>query len=346
MSDHTRFDARIASLLAAYADGAPTDVDAVAMARLAAAGRSGPGPFRIWLTEPGRGLGFAFLLLALLVAIVGGAIVGGRFLREPENVLTHREFVQPFVGLPPEGAVPSTPETGELVVSFGGRVDSLGGDFVRMWLYADGRLIWVSNLEGYGRANPAFGASEPTTAVIEQQLTPLGVEFLRSKVMESARILGPARLGEDLTEPGRPGASWYGGMAIGAGGQILAATWDDPQLPALLADPGSWLPAGAWADRRIGGFVPSRYYVCVSPDRVELLPERTKEVLRSKSTPVAEPLRSDCRDAVGAEDARAIVETIDPVGVGRERLRFELPGRVTFELLPVLPDGDLVCNCG
>ena len=42
-----------------------------------------------------------------------------------------------FVGLPPEGAAPSTPERGELVLEFHGGTPSTD-----MWLYADGRLIW------------------------------------------------------------------------------------------------------------------------------------------------------------------------------------------------------------
>src|SRR3972149_1335894 len=47
-----------------------------------------------------------------------------------------------LLGLPPEGATPSSPEHGELVLSIGfGHTD---GDFGRfsLDLYADGRVIW------------------------------------------------------------------------------------------------------------------------------------------------------------------------------------------------------------
>jgi hypothetical protein len=359
MNPTSPLEDRVRALIEAYAELAPTDVDPVAVTHLAAA-----GPRERAAVLPGFGftslrLGFALLVVALLVTIVGTVFMAGGvpLLRDREVDLIERGFVEPFLGLPADGAMPSTPETGELVFSFDGRVRSLRGDFYRMWVYADGRLIWKSNLEGSGRGNPAFGSSEPTTAVIEQRLTPLGVELLRSEVMATAHILGPARVGEDLTEWGRPGVIW-GGMAIGAGDQILAATWDDPQLPARLANPAAWLPASAWADQRVGGFVPARYAVCIRLDGepsiapsqlVELLPERTKDVLLSRSMPLAKPVRSDCRDVVETEDARAIVETLEAAGVGLEgvdSLRYALPMRGILELLPILPNGDTVCNCG
>jgi len=360
MTNPSPHESQVAALISAYADRAPIDVDPVAMTHLAA-GRSRdratalPG-FRLASLR----LGFALLILALLVTIVGTVLmVGGRPLQPAALEFAERSFAEPFTGLPGAGAMPSTPETGELVFSFGGRVDSLGLDFLRVWLYADGRLIWKSNLEGSGRENPAFGSNEPTTAVIEQRLSPLGVELLRSEVMAAAHILGPARVGQDLSKWDRPGVLW-GGLAIGAGDQVLAATWSDPRLPERLADPGSWLPAGAWTDQRVGGFVPARYYMCLwqldgepsltRSELMELLPQRTKDVIDSRSTPLADPVRADCAETVSTEDARAIVETLQVAGVRPEgdvdALRYSIPMRGILELLPVLPDGDSVCNCG
>ena len=66
-------------------------------------------------------------------------------------------------GLPPEGATPSTPESGELVVELANRV----------WVYADGRVI--SSVYDY--------SLEPYSGLVEQHLTPEGVEFLRSNVL-------------------------------------------------------------------------------------------------------------------------------------------------------------------
>jgi hypothetical protein len=360
MNSTSPLEDRVRALIEAYAELAPIDVDPVAMTHLAAAGPRETAAVLPRFGLAGLRLGFALLVLTLLVTIVGTVVMlGGRPLFPDREVdLAQRAFVEAFLGLPADGSIPSTPETGELVFSFDGRIRSLGLDFYRMWVYADGRLIWKSNLEGSGRRNPAFGSSEPTTAVIEQRLTPLGVELLRSEVMATARILGPARVGEDLTEWGRPGVLW-GGMAIGAGDQILAATWDDPQLPSRLANPASWLPASAWTDQRVGGFVPARYAVCswqldgpppVAQSQLEeALGVRTKDELLSRSTPRADPSRPECSLEVATEDARAIVEMVDAAGApleGATPLRYRFPMGGVLELLPILPNGDTVCNCG
>jgi hypothetical protein len=70
---------------------------------------------------------------------------------------TVRDFVldRGFVGLPPQGATPSAPESGELVLSLYGRStthirqgedpDGVGqpiDPLTRVWVYADGRMNW------------------------------------------------------------------------------------------------------------------------------------------------------------------------------------------------------------
>src|SRR3990170_2001438 len=47
-----------------------------------------------------------------------------------------------FIGLPPEGSTPSTPKSGELVLSLWGRSTTDQGPLFRAWVYADGRMIW------------------------------------------------------------------------------------------------------------------------------------------------------------------------------------------------------------
>ncbi|MGA9160565.1 MAG: hypothetical protein WB297_06830 [Actinomycetota bacterium] len=64
-----------------------------------------------------------------------------------------------LVGLAPEGAVPSSPKTGELVLSV-----SRASPFHAAYVYADGRLIWTKEHVGW----------------LEQRLTLEGVELLRS----------------------------------------------------------------------------------------------------------------------------------------------------------------------
>ena len=375
MNERTAIELRVAALIRAYADRAPTDVDPMAMARRAAVGSGHTTPAWFGVMPPGRGLVFALVLIALLVSILSGALISGALPlhRDPVQILADRAFVEPFVGLPPEGATPSTPETGELVLSFGGRVHSLGLDFHRMWLYADGRLIWKSNLEGAtGVRKLRFGESEPTTGVIEQHLTPEGVELLRSAAIAAGlhdrQPLGPA---DDPTDWGRPGVLW-GGLVMRDGGRLVQAEWSDPALPGRLAVPASWLPASAWEDPRIGAYVPARYAVCADDSAqpkatplersrlIDLLPEQASQLIRSRAL---DPGRIDssfadprCLHQVTTDDARAIITILDnaPI-VTREdatlvqaplRYRINLASQAMVELLPVLPNGEVVCNCG
>jgi hypothetical protein len=77
-----------------------------------------------------------------------------------------------LIGLPPEGAEPSAPETGELVETFpaaGGAPPYQGA----ARLYADGRLIWNRYFSG------PDGPNSLTTGYLEQRLTPVGVELVK-----------------------------------------------------------------------------------------------------------------------------------------------------------------------
>jgi len=247
-----------------------------------------------------------------------------------------------------------------------------------MWVYADGRLIWKSNLEGdRGEAwRSRFRGSEPTTAVIEQRLSPHGVELLRSEVMSTALVGEPYRTGDDPSAWGRPGVLW-GGMTVRVADEVFTATWSDPWLPSRLADPASWLPASAWEDQRIGGFVPSRYAVClqhVDPEgRARLapteiwdrLPEPTRTLIRSWAIedPIPDWDEHDprCLYQVSTDGARAITDAFEDAGLHRERDNsltgnshtYEIPigvpsrtGVGIVQLLVVLPNGEVVCHCG
>lgn len=369
MNEHEALERRVAQLIMAYAERAPTDADPMVIARLAASSTNDRVATRFGYMPVGR-LAFALLLLALVAAMAGGALLAGRFLeRDAEDLLTRHAFVDPFTGLPPEGAAPSAPEDGELVLSFHGRVNMFGGDFHRMWLYADGRLLWKSNLEGYKVGlTERFGDIEPTSAVIEQHLAPEGVELIRSDVMASARVLGLTKVGNDVTKWSRPGVIW-GGLTLGDGDRLLDADWSASRLPARLANPGSWLPANAWQDRRIGGFVPSRYAVCLgqglptgvtglTPTEVwDLLPEPTRNLIRSRALEDPAPDWNEqdprCLYQASTDDARAIVAVLDEAGPRRESddglsytfpIGHEFPG--VIQILVVLPHGEVVCLCG
>jgi hypothetical protein len=61
-----------------------------------------------------------------------------------------------------------------------------------------------------------------------------------------------------------------------------SALW---QIKEFVAHPARWLPAGAWADRRIRAFVPARYVVAIDrgyPDLSKLPPPARKALVQYK----------------------------------------------------------------
>ena len=90
-----------------------------------------------------------------------------------------------FIGLPPEGATPNTPEHGELVVWIRschhaptGELDAIDRlpTLAELYVLADGWLIW----QKYD--DLPEGANSLSTGLLEQRLTPEGVELMRSEV--------------------------------------------------------------------------------------------------------------------------------------------------------------------
>ena len=176
-----------------------------------------------------------------------------------------------FIGLPPEGATHSTSETGELVVRrYGGNT---AGTRSRVWVFADGRLIWQQ--DGYR----AEGANDWSTGYLEQRLTPEGVENIRSEVL-ALRLSGEdLKVSVDDRRPCVAGA-WMlvpdrerlvrvvSGCAAEEHPDLQAATEDQTtailRLDELLRDLQSW-PASWWQDQTIRAYVPSGYGICLHP---------------------------------------------------------------------------------
>jgi hypothetical protein len=239
--------------------------------------------------------------IAVFVAAVWISTTGGPFDRIRTTVGTN-PTVPPdptrvgFIGLPPEGATPSAPERGELVLSFSGAPTATGGSLSRVWVYADGRLIW--DREG----DLPRGANEVTTGLLEQRLTPQGVELLRSEIISTGLF------GHDLSLVSEHGLIW-GMIEVRNGDRLVRVNWDDPRfqkdgatsatpeqasalkrLDARLTDPVSWLPASAWEEREVMAYVPSWYSVCYggSQQPIELsriftlLPEPAADLLHAK----------------------------------------------------------------
>jgi hypothetical protein len=247
-----------------------------------------------------------------------------------------------FVGLAPRNATPSTPAHGELVVSLYGRSTTDNGRF-RAWVYADGRIIW--DREG----DFPFGANETTTGLLEQHLTPEGVERMRSEIVSTGLFdhdltLLNGHLREKASGQQVPTGVIWGTIQVRDGGRLVSVSWSNPEmypqdtgtaatpqqasalerLDGLLTHPGSWLPASSWRDEEITAYVPSRYAVCYSaPDRalgasriVSLLPAAARELLgsRDRTRYGASDTGNYC-SVVTTEEARALAETFDAAGL-------------------------------
>jgi hypothetical protein len=311
-----------------------------------------------------RGRRVVVLAVAALAVVVGaGAALGIRALVLDKG----------FVGLPPEDATPSAPEAGELVLSFGGR-STTDERLTQVWVYADGRLIW---------ARPGYlleGANDVTTGLLEQRLTPAGVERLRSEVASTGVF------DHDLALSSRH-VIW-GEIVARVADRLVTVRWANPdfyasdpdnedltpatpdqeraleRLDALLPYPGAGLPASAWEDKQIRAYVPSTFSVCYEgvpaevsdpqsdPSRVlSLLPATAREILGGKDRTRHEslrgwargpyyPSRQDC-SSVTTEEARAVVSAFDAAGLEREDPKHGLAFSFDFEG-PVRETGSVV----
>ena len=323
---------------------------------------------------------FLFVLAsAALVVVVGTATAFG---------IRALILDRGFIGLPPEGATPSAPETGELVLSLNGRIKThvrKGEDpegfgqpldpVSRVWVYADGRMIW--DREG----EVSKGANELTSGLLEQRLTPEGVELLRSEIISSGLF------DRDAAFVSKSGHSWIkfevrnddhlvrvydvypGGGAFGASDDFKKINPTTPteeqaaaleRVDALLTDPASWLPASAWDDQRIRAYVPTRYAACfaafpqpLEADRIlSLLPTPVERLLQGRSATRFEMGTNVAYcSGVTTEEARALAEALSGLGQKDEavppvRLGYsldapgEVGGTVGIWFEPYLPHGE------
>jgi hypothetical protein len=236
------------------------------------------------------------LVAAALVVAVGTASAFG----------TVRDFVldRGFIGLPPVGATPSAPESGELVLRWTGNSEThkrphwrggFAAPFVGAWVYADGRMIWWRD------GQVPEGANELTSGYLEQHLTPEGVELLRSEVvglLDRSRALLETVPPTDDPRPGpfaglalfvprdygSGGGSARGEVEVRDGDRFVRLQWSGVstspdvegriatpeqlsalrRIDALLTDPASALPSSAWAVREVKAYVASHYAVCLN----------------------------------------------------------------------------------
>jgi hypothetical protein len=149
------------------------------------------------------------LVVALAVAVLVAAVAAAAY-----GTVRVLFLDRGFIGLPPEGATPSAPESGELVLRWLGRSAThatphrrgFDAPFVGAWVYADGRMIWWRD------GQVPEGANEQLSGYLEQRLTPAGVELLRSEVVglvDRSRALLETVLADDDPRPGP-----FGGLAL------------------------------------------------------------------------------------------------------------------------------------
>ena len=244
-------------------------------------------------------------------------------------------------GLPPPGAIPSAPETGELVASMWEH-EGAPGSFGNGWLYlyADGRLIW-EELD----PNP-----NPTSGWLEQRLTAEGVAVIRSQII-ATELFDPDQ------PPPEPNDGWPrevngGTIQVRNGGQLVYVNRVVPELMERLAELWSWLPDRAWEDAEAKAYVPSRYAVCIysgfdntptgTSGHLSELPAASRGLLAGARQLHLESLVAvDPAGFHGAEDsteycfdlpteeARNLAITLDEAGV-EEPLRVQYSGSAVF----------------
>jgi hypothetical protein len=229
-----------------------------------------------------------------------------------------------FVGLPPQGAEPSEPRHGELVLSYFGRQFA---HWYQVWVYEDGRMIWQR--EG----NVLEGATEHATGFLEQHLTPNGVELLRNRgSAEDALFAFPWR-------PPYP-ASW-----------LPPEAWRDREIRAFV--PSRYAVCYQGLRRAVE---PSRL--------LSWLPERPRKLLRATEFDVEfdeEWLRGfggGC-SRLTIPQARRVARILGDAGLQQDYFQrrygltyyLQIPGPVwkeaAFRFEPILPHGEIGCtSCG
>jgi hypothetical protein len=139
MTHPTLLEDRVAALISAYADRAPTDLDPIAMTRIVI-GTSYGDPPRLRFRSVGLWVGFAAVVMAVLVTVVVGALVAGGqpVRRDPLSVIADPVAV---------------------VAQYG----KIHWGFV--FVYSDGRVVLLS---------------DGSQTLLERRLTQEGIDLVRS----------------------------------------------------------------------------------------------------------------------------------------------------------------------
>lgn len=251
---------------------------------------------------------------AALLLVAGGALVRVATDDSPDGVSPAGPNPAPTTSpapppseqyvVPPEGAAPSSPETGALLSDL---------PAIPVFVYEDGRVIWPDSIPA-SEVSPQPGDGWDW---FERRLTPVGLDLVRAETRSGGR-LDPAAPPED-----NPWSVYLDGER-----ELPMGEYTHLEYPDL-----SWIPARAWEDPEPRPFVPSHYAVCLGwPDadlaaRLSRLPAVVAEPFAGARQVPGAPSRwvegtgfdSTCFD-LAIDDARQVEAAIAAAGAGRLNL--------------------------
>jgi len=273
-----------------------------------------------------------------------------------------------LMGFPPEGATPSAPEHGELVVGIGFGHTSGDAERFSLHVYVDGRVIWQ-------RLGGGTGVYDSSTGLIEQRLTPDGVELVRAEVLASGLFDHDREL---LATPDLH----YGGIEVRDGNRLVHLTWGDagfeqgsrpiPTTPtpaimdavqgldARLENLRSWLPPSAWQESAYRMYVPTTYSICYMGKDQPLDQARILDLLPAAAADVLRPLDTTRGEASGprgphpfwcsvvtTDEARQVAQILNDAGASPQSpedqsFAFSPPSHEVVDIgfAPILPSGE------
>jgi hypothetical protein len=275
----------------------------------------------------GRGLvALAAAAIVVALAVAGIAISDDDPSRVPTTAptptTTPPDTAPPrVIPLPPEGAAPSAPVKGVVLLS----LQACEGPSSLPWsgnlaLFADGRLLWHTFDDPFAGHPSGLNYPRPTTGWLEQRLTPAGTELLRSELVSSG-LLSPRQQATYTCPPG----SYRADARTGDHYEYYVGKLPR-DLVERIAEPASWLPASAWEDREVRPFVPASYHVCFTglDPRISVaeiataLPARLGKLVRARDWEEnhAGVVWLWCTK-VATEDARTFAEALDAAAFER-----------------------------
>jgi hypothetical protein len=183
-------------------------------------------------------------------------------------------------GLPPEGAEPSLPEVGELVII----VDNFSRPLhSSVYVYADGRVLSLTQ---------TIDEYTDTGGWLEQRISPTGVDLLHSELIASGLFEKNLAFKDvaEVTISVRNGDRFVRLQGSSAQGRLEATSQQTrtiEELARIFGNLEAWLPQDAWTDREPRAFVPSRYRVSLdfagvgnrTPKDPSSLPAAAEELL-------------------------------------------------------------------